>query len=71
MSDIAGVAVSLDVARPLELGRVRMTRADVASLELLKLLLGAKLIRLHFISVTGSAFIAGLEGAYAMLTIGR
>jgi hypothetical protein len=46
MTDIAGVAVSLDVARPLKLGRIWVAGADVASLKLLKLLLSTKLVRL-------------------------
>jgi hypothetical protein len=46
MADVAGVAVALDVARPLKLGRVWVTGADVASLQLLKLLLGAKFVGL-------------------------
>lgn len=41
MADVTGVAVAMDVGRPFELGRVRMSSSHVPRLQLLELLLGA------------------------------
>lgn len=41
VSDVARIAVSLDVARPFELGGVGVAGADELGLQLLELLLGA------------------------------
>lgn len=46
MAHVRRVAVPLDVARPLELGRVGVARADVARLQRLELLLRAELVGL-------------------------
>ena len=59
MADVAGVRVAMDVAGPLELGRVRVARADVARLELFQLLLGAE-----FVGLEGLVDVLGGEGRW-------
>jgi hypothetical protein len=44
MSDVAGVAIALNVGGPFEFGRVWMTGTDIASLQLLELLLRSQLV---------------------------
>ena len=46
MTDVTSVTVAMHVGRPFELGRVGVSGADVAGLELLQLLLGAQFVGL-------------------------
>ena len=50
MSHIGRIRVSVDIGRPLELGCVGVPSPHVTGLELLKLLLGAKLVGLRPVS---------------------
>lgn len=47
MPDIRRITVALDVAGPLELGRVGMSSSNVSRLELLQLLLRTELVCLY------------------------
>lgn len=53
MPDIAGIAIAMDVVRPFMLGSVGVASPHVARLELFELLLGAELISLAQVLVSG------------------